>query len=223
MRFRNRHPLSSSFSNTTLSLSLSLPSIVWELHVELVTLRDRLFKTAYLSCLWNCPQCSYTVVWQLAIHKTGIGRRRETECQIEGAYFLRGISIWSSPPPFFVLYHLSSDSPQTKRLSDKDRGENGGWNRVEETKETDKKTMAPQKYSLCQTQSLALYGHGTGNRLIIYPHNLSSGVAPRPSIIATSAQAAVKYFSRQALKILYPSICNAHSSCSSSSLSIKSY
>lgn len=68
-------------------------------------------------------------------------------------------------------------------------------------KETDKgDDGATAVFSLCQAHSSVLYSNGTGNRLIIYPHNLSSGVAPKHSIITTSARAAVKHFSQQALK-----------------------
>ncbi len=169
---------------------------------------------AYLTCLWNWPRCSSDVVRQ-----TGYTKDRQPEgLRVRERKPISCEEYWSDH--LFLPSSSPSSIRQRGRLSDKDRGEERERKRV---KETDKGMTAPQQCSLCPAHSSAPYSNGTGNRLIIYPHNLSSGVAPKYSIITTSAQAAVKHCSQQALKMLYLSIWNAHPSCSSSSLSITSY
>lgn len=77
---------------------------------------------------------------------------------------------------------------QRKKLSDIDRREDAGWNRV---KERERKRQMRGWWRHSKTYSSALYSNGTGNRLIIYSHNLSSGVAPKHSITTANAHAAV--------------------------------
>lgn len=223
MTLRNRHPLSSSFSTTTYFLYLyhppPPPPITWEVPVELVT--HSVTCWAWLLIWFACEiGRDAPMMWpdRPAVQKTGRCCGSETESQRVAAYFLRGILIWSSLPPFFWL-PLRSSVKEVEWQRQGERIEADGELRRQRERETDKGLMAPQLYSL----SSAVYSNGTGSRLIIYPHDLSSGVAPKHSIITTSAQAAVKHFSQQALKMLYLSIWNAHPSCSSSSLSITSY
>lgn len=221
MTLRNRHPLSSSFSTTTSTFFIYHFLSPHRLYEKCVSSLSHSVTGCVRLLIWLACEIGHNarMMWsdKLAIQKTGRGRRRESD---RGNVFPeRNIDLIISS------FSSSSSFPQTVL------GERG-WvtktGRLKESegdreKETDKGMMAPRQCSLCQAHSSALYNDGTGNRLIIYPHILSSGVAPRHSIITTSAQAAVKHFSQQALKMLYLSIWNAHPSCSSSSLSITSY
>lgn len=211
---------SSSFSPLSLSLLLSLPP------THCMRTACQACHTLTLTCsawllIWLACEIGHDapMIWsdKLAIQKTGRGRRRHPKSQTVEAHFLRAILIWSSPLSLFQLQLLPSDSLQRKKLSDKDRGEDRGW----------KRQIRGWRDRICILstghRSSVVYRNCEGNRLIIYPHNLSSGVAPKHSIKTTSAQAAVKHFSQQALKMLYLSIWNAHPSRSSSLLSIRSY
>lgn len=173
-----------------------------------------------LSGLWDWPQCSNDVV-RPAGYKGQAETARARQRVREG----RPISweeYWSDH-----LFHPSSSSSAFFSEGEVEWHRQGRGHRLKESewdgeKDTDKGMMAPQQHSLCQAYSSVLCSSGAGNRLIIYSHNLSSGVAPKHSIITTNAQAAVKHFSQQALKMLCLSIWNAHPSRWSSSLSITS-
>lgn len=224
MTLRNRYPLSSSFSTTTCFLYLyhflSRPpthymgSARWACH----TLRDMLSVAAYRVCLWNWSRCSDDVARQAGYTKDRQMLRERDRVSARGSLFPeRNIDLIISSSLLLAPARFLCERGWVTKTGERIEAD-GEWRRQRE-RETDKGLMAPQLYSL----GSAVYSNGTGSRLIIYPHNLSSGVAPKHSIITTSARAAVKHFSQQALKMLYLSIWNAHPSCSSSSLSITSY
>ena len=116
MTLRNRHPPSSSFSTTTYFLYLyhflpppPPPPITWEEPVELVTHSVTCWVWLLIGFACEIGRDA-PMMWpdRPAIQKTDRCCGSETESQREGAYFLRGILIWSSLPPFFWLLLVSS-------------------------------------------------------------------------------------------------------------------